>query len=132
MSAEPFANLGYQRYQRDGYKEKGGAAALHVKGQTQDNFSSTFGLRLAYLSQLDNGVSLTPRASVGWKHTYGDVDSTTGQAFLAGARRSMCKAAPWIGTACCWKRAWTWAYPPAIAWAWAIQAKWAATAATMH
>ncbi len=84
LSAEPFANLGYQRYQRDGYNEKGGAAALHVEGQTQDNFSSTFGLRLAHLSQLDNGVSLTPRASLGWKHTYGDVDSTTRQAFLAG------------------------------------------------
>ncbi|MBS7718155.1 autotransporter outer membrane beta-barrel domain-containing protein, partial [Vibrio cholerae] len=63
---------------------KGGAAALHVDGQTQDNFSSTFGLRMAHLSQLDNGVSLTPRASVGWKHTYGDIDSTTRQAFLAG------------------------------------------------
>jgi outer membrane autotransporter protein len=84
LSAEPFANLGYQRYQRDSYNEKGGAAALHVDGQTQDNFSSTFGLRLAHLSQLDNGISLTPRVSAGWKHTYGDVDSTTRQAFLAG------------------------------------------------
>ena len=84
LSAEPFANFGYQRYQRDGYNEKGGAAALHVEGQTQDNFSSTFGLRLAHLSQLDNGISLTPRFSAGWKHTYGDVDSNTRQAFLAG------------------------------------------------
>jgi len=84
LSAEPFANLGYQRYQRDSYNEKGGAAALHVDGQTQDNFSSTFGLRLAHLSQLDNGISLTPRVSAGWKHTYGDVDSSTRQAFLAG------------------------------------------------
>jgi outer membrane autotransporter protein len=84
LSAEPFANLGYQRYHRDSYNEKGGAAALHVDGQTQDNFSSTFGLRLAHLSQLDNGVSLTPRVSAGWKHTYGDVDSSTRQAFLMG------------------------------------------------
>lgn len=84
LSAEPFATLGYQRYQRDSYTEKGGTAALHVDGQTQDNFSSTFGLRLAHLSQLDNGMSLTPRISAGWKHTYGDVDSTTRQAFLAG------------------------------------------------
>ncbi|MGH8358656.1 MAG: autotransporter outer membrane beta-barrel domain-containing protein, partial [Pseudomonas sp.] len=84
LSAEPFANLGYQRYHRDSYNEKGGAAALHVEGQTQDNFSSTFGLRLAHLSQLDNGISLTPRVSAGWKHTYGDVDSSTRQAFLMG------------------------------------------------
>ncbi|KAF2409032.1 outer membrane autotransporter barrel domain-containing protein [Pseudomonas antarctica] len=84
LSAEPFASLGYQRYQRESYNEKGGAAALHVDGQTQDNFSSTFGLRLAHLSQLDNGISLTPRLSAGWKHTYGDVDSNTRQSFLAG------------------------------------------------
>ena len=84
LSAEPFANLGYQRYQRDSYSEKGGAAALHVDGQTQDNFSSTFGLRLAHLNQLENGISLTPRVSAGWKHTYGDVDSNTRQAFVAG------------------------------------------------
>jgi len=84
LSAEPFANLGYQRYHRDSYSEKGGAAALRVEGQTQDNFSSTFGLRLAHLSQLENGISLTPRVSAGWKHTYGDVDSSTRQAFLMG------------------------------------------------
>ncbi|QJI31854.1 autotransporter domain-containing protein [Pseudomonas sp. ADAK18] len=84
LSAEPFANLGYQRYHRDSYSEKGGAAALRVEGQTQDNFSSTFGLRLAHLSQLESGISLTPRISAGWKHTYGDVDSSTRQAFLMG------------------------------------------------
>jgi len=84
LSAEPFANLGYQRYHRDSYNEKGGAAALHVDGQTQDNVNSTLGLRLAHLSQLENGISFTPRVSAGWKHTYGDVDSNTRQAFLAG------------------------------------------------
>ncbi|WP_207838911.1 autotransporter outer membrane beta-barrel domain-containing protein, partial [Pseudomonas sp. 43(2021)] len=46
---EPYASLGYQRYQRDSYNEKGGDAALKVFGQTRDNFSSTFGLRLAQL-----------------------------------------------------------------------------------
>ncbi|BBP73801.1 hypothetical protein PHLH6_58050 [Pseudomonas sp. Seg1] len=84
LSAEPFANLGYQRYHRDSYREKGGAAALQVDSQTQDNFSSTFGLRLAHLSSLDNGMSVTPRMAVGWKHTYGDVSSSTRQAFVVG------------------------------------------------
>ncbi|WP_454562223.1 autotransporter outer membrane beta-barrel domain-containing protein [Pseudomonas sp. AIG] len=84
LSAEPFANLGYQRYHRDRYKEKGGAAALQVDSQTQDNFSSTFGLRLAHLSSLDNGMSVTPRMAAGWKHTYGDVGSSTRQAFVTG------------------------------------------------
>ena len=84
LSAEPFASLGYQRYHRDRYQEKGGAAALHVDSQTQDNFSSTFGVRLAHLSSLDNGMSLTPRMAAGWKHTYGDVSSSTRQAFVVG------------------------------------------------
>lgn len=84
LSAEPFASLGYQRYHRDGYREKGGAAALQVDSQTEDNFSSTLGLRLAHLSSLDNGMSLTPRMAAGWKHTYGDVSNSTRQAFVTG------------------------------------------------
>ncbi|PTT32741.1 autotransporter domain-containing protein [Pseudomonas sp. HMWF021] len=84
LSAEPFASLGYQRYHRDRYQEKGGAAALDVDSQTQDNFSSTLGLRLAHLSSLDNGMSLTPRLAAGWKHTYGAVSSSTRQAFVVG------------------------------------------------
>ncbi|MEB0207404.1 autotransporter outer membrane beta-barrel domain-containing protein [Pseudomonas sp. CCC3.1] len=84
VSAEPFANLGYQRYHRDRYTEKGGAAALQVDAQTQDNFNSTLGIRLAHLSQLENGISLTPRLSAGWKHTYGDVSSSIQQAFVLG------------------------------------------------
>jgi outer membrane autotransporter protein len=84
LSAEPFASLGYQRYHRDHYQEKGGAAALDVDSQTLDNFSSTFGLRLAHLNSLDNGMSLTPRMAAGWKHTYGDGSSSTRQAFVVG------------------------------------------------
>jgi subtilase-type serine protease len=84
LNVEPFANLGYQRYHRDSYTEKGGAAALDVDAQTQDNLSTTFGVRLAQLNQLENGISLTPRASLGWRHTYGDVDSETRQAFVLG------------------------------------------------
>lgn len=84
LLAEPFANLGYQRYSRDAYSEKGGAAALDVESQEQDNLSSTFGVRVAHLGQLANGMSLTPRLSAGWRHTFGDLDSSTQQAFLSG------------------------------------------------
>ncbi|UXJ52608.1 autotransporter outer membrane beta-barrel domain-containing protein [Pseudomonas citronellolis] len=84
LSAEPYANLGYQYYKRDAYDEKGGAAALHVDEQSQHNVSSTLGLRTAWLTNLDNGMSLTPRLGLGWRHTYGDLDSSTRQAFLAG------------------------------------------------
>ena len=84
LLSEPFAAIGYQRYSHEAYSEKGGDAALRVDSQKQDNFSSTLGLRLAHLGMLDNGMSLTPRLSVGWRHTYGDVDSTARQSFLSG------------------------------------------------
>ncbi|WP_253912031.1 autotransporter domain-containing protein [Pseudomonas sp. CVAP len=84
LQAEPFASLGYEHYQRDSYREKGGDAALKVDKQTQRNFNSIFGLRLAHRSDLENGMSLTPRMSTGWKHTYGDVSSHIHQTFLVG------------------------------------------------
>ncbi|MBB4056060.1 outer membrane autotransporter protein [Pseudomonas koreensis] len=87
VTLEPYANLGYQRYQRDSYNEKGGDAALKVYGQTRDNFSSTFGLRVAQVNTLDNGMHLTPRLSAGWKHNYGDIDSDTRQQLRKGGKR---------------------------------------------
>lgn len=84
---EPFASLGYQRYQRDSYREKGGDAALKVFGQTRDNLSSTFGLRTAHTTRLDNGMRLTPRFSAGWKHTFGEIDNDTHQQLIKGGKR---------------------------------------------
>jgi subtilase-type serine protease len=81
---EPFVSLGYQRYSRDSYDEKGGAAALHVDAQEQDNLSNTLGIRLASLRTLDNGLNMTPRLNLAWRHTYGDLNSSTRQAFLTG------------------------------------------------
>jgi outer membrane autotransporter protein len=84
---EPFASLGYQRYQRDSYSEKGGDAALKVFGQARDNLSSTFGLRTAKITRLDNGMTLTPRFSAGWKHTFGEIESDTRQQLVKGGKR---------------------------------------------
>ncbi|WP_371317554.1 autotransporter outer membrane beta-barrel domain-containing protein [Pseudomonas gingeri] len=79
LSAEPFASLGYQRYSRQGYKEKGGEAALKADAQTQSNFNTTLGLRTASIKHMDNKMSLAPRLSAGWKHLYGPVESTSTQ-----------------------------------------------------
>ncbi|WP_395593242.1 autotransporter domain-containing protein [Pseudomonas sp. B26140] len=87
VTLEPFASLGYQRYQRDSHTEKGGDAALKVFGQTRDNLSSTFGLRTAKIHTLDNGMSLTPRLSAGWKHTFDELDSDTRQQLVKGGKR---------------------------------------------
>ncbi|MGA8135914.1 MAG: autotransporter domain-containing protein [Pseudomonas gingeri] len=79
LSAEPFASLGYQRYSRQGYTEKGGEAALKADAQTQSNFNTTLGLRTASIKHMDNKMSLAPRLSAGWKHLYGPVESTSTQ-----------------------------------------------------
>lgn len=81
LSVEPFASLGYQRYHRDSFKEQGGISALNVGPQTQQNFSSTFGLRLATLYRFDNRMILSPHLSTGWKHLYGGVDSQVRQSY---------------------------------------------------
>jgi outer membrane autotransporter protein len=79
FSIEPFAGVGYQRYHRDRYTEKGRFTALKVGTQTQENLSSTFGLRMASAFELDNRMTLKPHLSTSWKHLYGDVDSSVRQ-----------------------------------------------------
>lgn len=79
FNTEPFIGLGYQRYQRKSFKEKGGMTALNVGAQTQDNLSSTLGVRLASLYTLDNQMTLKPHLSTHWKHLYGDVTSRVRQ-----------------------------------------------------
>ncbi|MDQ0707040.1 outer membrane autotransporter protein [Pseudomonas sp. W3I7] len=83
VHVEPFAGLGYQRYHRDSFKEKGGWTALNVGPQTQQNLSSTLGLRLATVYRFDNQMSLTPHLSTYWKHLYGEVDSQVRQSSRA-------------------------------------------------
>jgi outer membrane autotransporter protein len=84
VSIEPFAGIGYERYQRDSYTEKGGDAALKVHAQSQGNFNTTVGLRMAKVSTLDNGMRLTPRFSAGWKHVYGETYTSTRQRLAKG------------------------------------------------
>lgn len=83
VEVEPYAHLGYQRYQRDRYQEKGGDAALKVHSQTQDAYSSNLGLRLARPFALDRGMQWTPRLNVGWKHIYGDVTGRSRQGLVS-------------------------------------------------
>lgn len=82
---EPYAQLGYQRYQRDGFMEKGGDAALQYNGQAQEHFSSDLGLRLARPFLLDRGMRVTPRLDIGWKHLYGDVRGSSHQRLVRGS-----------------------------------------------
>jgi outer membrane autotransporter protein len=73
FAIEPYVQLGYQRYQRDHYAEKGGDAALQFDARAQDHYHSDLGLRLARPFPLDQGMRLTPHLNLGWKHLYGEV-----------------------------------------------------------
>lgn len=83
---EPYVQLGYQRYQRDRFTEKGGDAALRFESQTQDHYTSELGLHLARPFVLDQGARLTPRLNVGWKHLYGDVRGSSRQRLVDGGK----------------------------------------------
>ncbi|WP_331275352.1 MULTISPECIES: autotransporter outer membrane beta-barrel domain-containing protein [Pseudomonas] len=84
IEVEPYVHLGYQRYQRDRYTEKGGDAALQVNRQAQDAYHSNLGLRLARGFAFDQGMGLTPRLNVGWKHRYGEVRGLSRQRLANG------------------------------------------------
>ncbi|MFW9268491.1 autotransporter domain-containing protein [Pseudomonas sp. NR3] len=81
---EPYIQVGYQRYQRDAYAEKGGDAALQYHDQSQEHFSSDLGLRIAHPFAFDQGMRLTPRVDVGWKHLYGDIRGSSHQRLANG------------------------------------------------
>ncbi|WP_323155579.1 autotransporter outer membrane beta-barrel domain-containing protein [Pseudomonas alvandae] len=81
---EPYVQVGYQRYQRDAYSEKGGDAALQYNGQTQEHYNSDLGLRLARPFVFDQGMRLTPHVDVGWKHLYGDIRGSSHQRLANG------------------------------------------------
>ncbi|MGN8344062.1 autotransporter domain-containing protein [Pseudomonas sp. SMV71] len=83
---EPYVQLGYQRYQRDHFTEKGGDAALQFEGQTQDHYTSGLGLHLARAFVLDQGTRLIPRLNVGWKHLYGDIRGSSRQRLVDGGK----------------------------------------------
>ncbi len=83
FAIEPYVQLGYQRYQRDHYTEKGGDAALQFEARTQDHYHSDLGLRLARPFPLDQGMRLTPRLNLGWKHLYGEVKGRSHQRLVS-------------------------------------------------
>ncbi|WP_420234976.1 autotransporter outer membrane beta-barrel domain-containing protein [Pseudomonas sp. ABY48] len=88
---EPYIQVGYQRYQRDAYSEKGGDAALQYNGQTQEHYNSDLGLRLARPFVFDQGIRLTPHLDVAWKHLYGDIRGKSHQQLANGGNTYIIK-----------------------------------------
>ncbi|WP_181832519.1 autotransporter-associated beta strand repeat-containing protein [Bosea caraganae] len=80
VAFEPFAGLAYLNLQTDGFREIGGAAALSARGEDTSLGYSALGLR-ASTSFAMQGMDLTLRGALAWRHAFGDVDPTTTLAF---------------------------------------------------
>ncbi|MGO4557682.1 autotransporter domain-containing protein [Rhizobiales bacterium 3FA27D7] len=84
VAFEPFANLAYVNVHTSGFTEKGGAAALAVRGGSNAVTFTTFGIRAS--TDFDLGaVKTTARGMFGWRHGFGDVTPTITQAFAGSS-----------------------------------------------
>ena len=79
VALEPFAGLAYVNLRSDGFGEWGGPAALRSPGSTTASGFSTLGVR-ASTSLALQGMELTLRGTLAWRHAFGEVNP---QAILA-------------------------------------------------
>lgn len=80
LGVEPFANLAYVNLLTDAFTERGGVAALASRSSNSDVTFTTLGLRVAADVAFD-GLAATAKATVGWRHAYGDVTPLSTFAF---------------------------------------------------
>jgi len=80
---EPFANLAYVNLHTDGFRETGGAAALIGTSADTDATFTTLGLRAQTTFNL-GGANLTAKATLGWRHAFGDVTPLASLRFAGG------------------------------------------------
>ncbi len=81
VAVEPFAGAAYVKVDSDAVREKGGAAALNIQGDKVDVGYSTVGARFATAWTVGPDAVLTPRASLAWQHTFGDLTPGARAAF---------------------------------------------------
>ena len=80
---EPFAAVAYVNLDSDRFTETGGAASL-TGGTTFDATFTTLGLRGATVLGFANGMAVTGRGTLGWRHAFGDATPTMSLAFASG------------------------------------------------
>ncbi|OYW52984.1 MAG: autotransporter outer membrane beta-barrel domain-containing protein, partial [Rhizobiales bacterium 12-68-15] len=82
---EPFAGLAYVNVSGGSTTETGtGGAGLGVDVQGMSTLYTTLGARAATTFML-GGRALTPSATLGWQHAFGDTTPTANMQFLAGS-----------------------------------------------
>jgi outer membrane autotransporter protein len=80
LALEPFAGLAYVNLDTDSFSETGGAAALTARGDDMSVGYSTLGLR-ASTSFAVQGMDLTLRGGLAWRHAFGDINPNATLAF---------------------------------------------------
>lgn len=80
VALEPYAGLAYVNLRSDGFTERGGAAALTGTSDDTSLGYATLGLRAAASTRLQ-GMDLTLRGALGWRHAFGEVDPKATLAF---------------------------------------------------
>jgi fibronectin-binding autotransporter adhesin len=80
---EPFAAIAYVNLDTDRFTETGGAASL-TGGTTLDATFTTLGLRGATVLGFANGMAVTGRGTLGWRHALGDATPEMSLAFASG------------------------------------------------
>ncbi|UOK70665.1 autotransporter domain-containing protein [Ancylobacter polymorphus] len=83
IAFEPFLGLAYVNVSGASLGEQGGAAALSVSTDDMSTFYSTLGVRLATTVEV-GGRTLTPYATLGWQHAFGDVTPNSTMQFAGG------------------------------------------------
>ncbi|CAN7142759.1 autotransporter domain-containing protein [Bosea sp. LjRoot90] len=84
VALEPFAGLAYVNLHTDGLSETGGAAALTARSDDTSLGYSTLGLRASTTFALQ-GMDLTLRGGLAWRHAFGDVTPTAALAFAGSS-----------------------------------------------
>ncbi|MBB1624698.1 autotransporter domain-containing protein [Achromobacter sp. UMC71] len=80
VTLEPFAGLAWADTRTRGFSESGGDAALSGRAKREDQTSTTLGLRAQTEVNLGRWQGAA-RASLGWRHAFGDVNPATTLAF---------------------------------------------------
>jgi subtilase-type serine protease len=81
---EPFAQAAYVRLTDDAFQEHGGAAALAGSGDDRAVTYMTLGAHAATNFQF-NGDLFTAHGTLGWRHSFGDVNPDTAMTFTGGS-----------------------------------------------
>lgn len=83
FTIEPFANLAWNRLSIGSFSESGGATALSSKSHTQNNTNSTLGVRASTKFDIGRSTAFVS-ASLGWQHTFGNINPARSMAFNSG------------------------------------------------